>query len=692
MAQARTRDKNLAGGLLVPLEVIDSRALIIERSWSPSFKPVRNVIDSASIGTKWAKVTMPNQSRVIRFGIFEVDLQAGEVRKAGLRQKLAGQPFQVLQVLLERPQDIVTRQELREHIWPGNTFVDYELALKKAVNRLREVLGDSAESPHFIETIPRRGYRFIGTISPQSIPPESREPRSTAANDSLKRPAVQTSARLSWRLIAAFSLAAIAALLLSLNADRLRTRIFARSRTPKIHSVAVLPLQNLSNDPDQEYFSDGMTDELITDLAKVSQLQVISHTSVERYKGTKLLLPEVARQLGVDAVVEGRVMRSGDRVRITVQLIDARTDRHLWAESYERDVRDVLALQDELAAQITNQVGISLSANEDARNQSNRPVDPAVEEAYLKGRYFWNKRTAAEVRKGIVYFERAIELDPNYAPAYAMLAESHVVLNGYRLQPPSQAYPEVRAAALKALQLDETLAAAHTALGAFTWEYEWDAAAGEREYRRAIALNPNDATAHQWYAERLASAGREQEALEQIRLAKQVDPLSIAVGTITGWILYLGRHYDQAMEEYRRTIEIDPAFPLAHTYLGRAYIQKGDFKAGLVECQTAARLSENSENHLFYVAWLAYAYAKAGKRDEALRMVRKLQATSRQSYMASHDVAAIFAGLGDQSEAFVWLNKARDERSYTALDVGAEPEFDPLRSDTRFLFFLETLR
>jgi DNA-binding winged helix-turn-helix (wHTH) protein len=243
MAQARTGNKNLVGGLLVPWEVVDSRALIIERSFGPSFKPIQNVIDSASIKTKWAKVTMPNQSRVIRFGIFEVDLQAGEVRKAGLRQRLAGQPFQVLQVLLERPQDIVTRQELRERIWPGNTFVDYELALKKAVSRLREVLGDSAESPHFIETIPRRGYRFIGTISPQSIPPESREPRSTAADDSLERPAVQTSARLSWRLIAAFSLAAIAALLLSLNADRLRTRIFARSPTPKIHSIAVLPLQ-----------------------------------------------------------------------------------------------------------------------------------------------------------------------------------------------------------------------------------------------------------------------------------------------------------------------------------------------------------------------------------------------------------------------------------------------------------------
>jgi TolB-like protein/DNA-binding winged helix-turn-helix (wHTH) protein len=627
---------------------------------------------------------IPSQPRVVKFGVFEVDLQAGEVRKAGMRQKLAGQPFQVLQALLEHPQEIVTREELRERIWPGNAFIDYELALKKAVNRLRELLGDSAESPHFIETVPRRGYRFIGTItSPPPFPSDPREPPALGAAAVAERPVATPPAKAGtlWKLISVLALGGVAALLFWSGSGKLRGRIFAKSRTVEIRSIAVLPLVNLSSDPEQEYFSDGMTDELITDLARFGELKVISHTSVERYKDTKRPLSEIARELGVDAVVEGRVMRAGERVRITVQLIDARTDRHLWAESYERDLRDVLALQDEVARDIATEIQIQVNTPETRRPVYARTVNPEAHEAYLKGLYFWNKRSAEGVRKSIEYFEQATRLDPNYAVAYAGLAESYVVLNGYRFLPPDQAFPRVRAAALRALELDEKLAEAHTSLGSLKWEYEWDASGAKKEYKRAIELTPSYATGHQWYAEYLAAVGREDEALAEIKRAQELDPLSLPISAVTGWILYLGGHYDQAIDQYRSTLELDSNFAIAHSYLGRAYVQKGNFEQAIIECKTATRLSEG---HPFYMAWLAYAYAMAGNRREALRILNDLELISRRRYVAAHDIAAIYAGLGEKSKALEWLKKAYNERSYTVLQLPVEPEFDSLRPDPRF--------
>jgi TolB-like protein/Flp pilus assembly protein TadD len=445
--------------------------------------------------------------------------------------------------------------------------------------------------------------------------------------------------------------------------------------------VAVLPLHNLSHDPEQEYFSDGMTDELITDLAKVGSLRVISHTSVERYKETKRPLPEIARELGVDAVVEGTVMRSGDRVRITAQLIDARSDRHLWAESYERDLRDALALQGEVARDIATEIQIKVTTQERSPLASARPINPEAHEAYLKGRYFWNKRTEEGVRKGIDYFEQATRIDPNYAAAYAGLAESYVVLNGHRFLPPTQAFPKVHAAALKALEVDESLAEAHTSLGSYQWEYEWDKSGAEKEFRRAIELNPSYATAHQWYAEELAALGRGDEALAEIKRAQELDPLSLPVSVVAGWILYVEQNYDQAIAQFERTLEMDSNFAVAHLYLGRAYVQKGNLEQGIVEGQTATRLSGG---HPFYMAWLGYAYARAGNRNEALRILHKLKVISGKKYVASHDVAAIYVGLGEKSKAIAWLNKAYDEHSYTVLQLGVEPEFDSLRSDPRF--------
>ena len=627
---------------------------------------------------------IPSQPRVVKFGVFEVDLQAGEVRKAGMRQKLAGQPFQVLQALLEHPQEIVSREELRERIWPGNAFVDYELALKKSVNRLREMLGDSAESPHFIETVPRRGYRFIGTISsPPSLSSDPREPAVPGAIEVTKRPVATPPARARalWKLIGVLALGGVVALLVWFGFGKLRGRIFAKSRSVEIHSIAVLPLENLSRDPGQDYFSDGITEALTTDLAQIGALRVISRTSAMHFKGSRETLPDIGRQLNVDAIVEGSVMRSGDRVRITAQLIDAHSDQHLWARTYERDLKDILGMQDEVARDIATEIQIKVNTPETRRPVSAGPASPEAHEAYLKGRYFWNKRSAEGVRKGIEYFELATRLDPNYAAAYAGLAESYVVLNGHRYLPAAQAFPKVRAAALKALELDERLAEAHTALGSLKWEYEWDKSGAEKEYKRAIELNPSYATGHQWYAEHLAAVGREDEALAEIKRAQELDPLSLPISAVAGWILYLGRHNDQAIDQYRRTIEMDSNFAIAHAYLGRAYVRNSNFEQAIIECQTATRLSEN---HPFYLAWLGYTYAAAGKKKEALRILGELGMISRSKYVASHDIAAIYAGLEEESKAFAWLKKAYEERSYTVLQLGVEPEFDALRPDPRF--------
>jgi tetratricopeptide (TPR) repeat protein len=362
-------------------------------------------------------------------------------------------------------------------------------------------------------------------------------------------------------------------------------------------------------------------------------------------------------------------------------LIDARSDQHLWADSYERDLRDVLTLQSEVSRDIAAQVHSTVSRSEASRATVARPVNPEAHEAYLRGLYFWNKRTDEGFRKGIDYFEQATRLDPNYAVAYAGLAESYIVAAGHRFLPPNQSYPKAREAALKALQFDDSIAEAHTALASYFWEYKWDRFAAENEYRRAIEMNPNYATAPQWYSEELAALGRRDEASAEIKRAQQLDPLSLPIGVVAGWIFYVERDYNHAIEQYKRTIEMDPNFAVAHSYLGRVYAQSGDSAKAVLECQTASRLTGE---HPFSLVWLGYAYAKAGNREGALHILRQLQSISRQKYVASHDVAAIYSALGESSKALDWLNKAYYEHSYTLLLLQVEPEFDILHSDARF--------
>lgn len=614
----------------------------------------------------------PSEVKLLRFGIFEVDLKAGEVRKAGVKQKLAAQPFQLLQALLERPKEVVTREELRQRLWPGNTFVDYDLALKKAVNRVREVLGDSAESPRFIETIPRRGYRFLADVG--------------VVESSLARRAVKR--QYGWRLVAGMALVAGAALLLALNAGKLRTRIFAKSRAIEIRSIAVLPLQNLSNDPGQDYFSDGMTDALTTELAQIGSLRVISRTSAMHFKGARETLPQIGRELNVDAVVEGSAVRAGDRIRITAQLIETQTDRHLWAKSYERNAQDVLALQDEVARDIAEEIRIKLTPQEKMRLANARPVNPEAHEAYLKGRYYLNKRTEEGFRKAIEYFSEATQKDPNYALGHSGLADSYILIGEYSLLSAKEAFTNAREAASKALELDDRLAEAHNALAAVKEDYDWDWLGAEREFHRAIELNPGYATAHQWYAELLSELGRHKEALAEIRQAKQLDPFSLIINAVYADALRTAGQDDLAIEQLRKTLEIDPNFAHAHFHLGLAQLRKGAFEQAIAEFQRAATLSPNVND---YKGGLGYAYARAGKRAEALRVLERLREGSKQTYVSWFYVAAIYAGLDEKDQAFACLERAYKQHEQGFVVMRREPMFDPLLPDPRYQDLLRRL-
>ena len=616
--------------------------------------------------------------RVVRFGVFEVDLTAGEVRKAGLRLKLGGQPFQVLQALLERPQEIVTREELRQRLWSENTFVDYELALKKAVNRLREVLGDSAESPHFIETVPRRGYRFVGNVTSPSVPLGSAEPHLGAPLDTTEKSPIQVHARISGQLVAAFCLVGLAALLLWLSADKLRARLFPRSRSMDIHSIAVLPFVNLSKDPEQDYFSDGMTGELITDLAKVGQLQVISHTSVVRYKGTKRPLPEIARELGVDAIVEGAVLRSNDRVRITAQLIDAHSDRHLWADTYERNFGDILVLQGRLAQDIAEEVLIKLAPQQQSRLANARKTTPAAYDAYLRGRYLWNQRNAEAITRAIQYFKQAVEEDPNFAAAYSGLADCYWVGWGAKLDMPlADEY------ARKAISLQPDLSEAHDSLGQVLF-YEHQMSDSGNELRRALELNPNSAMAHHMYAGHLLSVGRLADALAESDRAWQIDPFSAPVNNMRTMILIDLRKYDEALNQAARVREIIPQSQWAYQQLARIYWLMGQVPQAIEEQKKTAGLA-HAPRWLKDQDEIGKTFRKSGRRAAVLRSAQLME----QTHSADFDgiwAAFAYGSVQDGTAALRCLERTLRERDGNLeLQLQTAPEFDFLRTDPRYL-------
>ena len=623
-------------------------------------------------------------SRTIRFENFEFDFRSSELLEDGGKVKVQGQPIQILAMLLEQPGELVTRDELKNKLWPGDTFVDFEHSLNAAVKRLRQALHDSAENPRFIETLARRGYRFIAEVAAvEGAHVNIREPATdnVLTADDREQPEVAEKTAVVHRpaLPLAWKLSALALLVISTIVVVWMTR--SRSvPPPAIRSLAVLPLENLSSDPSQEYFADGMTDELITDLGQISALRVISRTSVMQYKGVRKPLPQIARELNVDAVVEGTVLRSGDQVRITAQLIQARDDRHLWSHSYEGELRDVLALQNRVATAIAQQIQINLKPTEQVALKTEKAVNPEAHEAYLRGRYFWNKRTNDGLRKAIDYFNQAIAKDPTYAQAYTGLADSYALLGDWEYggMAPKEAFPKAEAAATKALQLDDTLGEAHTSLAFCLDLYDWNWDSAEVEFKRAIELNPGYATAHHWYGWHLAVLGRKDEAIAEMREAAALDPLSLIISADLAEVLLVARLYPQSIQQSLSTIAMDPTFAVAHYQLGQAYVQNRMYSDAMTEFQRAIELSGTNTT---FTSNLAYVYALAGRRGEALKIL-DYQKNRDHGFSNSAEIALIYVGLGNNDQAMTWLERAYEERFNPS--ILARPSFDPLRTDKRF--------
>jgi serine/threonine-protein kinase len=473
---------------------------------------------------------------------------------------------------------------------------------------------------------------------------------------------------------------ALVVIVLGLSVPSLR-RYLNGASSPNIQSLAVLPLENFSHDSDQDYFADGMTEALITDLSRIRALRVISRTSVMRYKGGTKPLPQIGRELNVDGVIEGSVQRSGNRVRVTAQLVYVRTDAHLWAETYDRDVRDVLALQDDVARAIANEIRIKLTPEERQRLTNARPVSPEAQELYLRGRYFWNKRTPDALNKGLEYFRQAIASDPGFASAYAGMADSYILLANEEALEQEVAVRNAKTAARKALDLDAKLAEAHASLGMASLYDGLNWRDAENEFKLAIELNPSYATAFQWYAYTLAIIGRPEELLRNARQAANLDPLSPIINSYLGRAYYLSRNYDNAIQQYVKTLDLDPQFSVAHLFLGMVYTQKGRHREAIAEIRKAADLSGNSP---MMMAATGYAYAAAEEKEEALKVLRSLLEPTKRRFVSAADIAVIYAGLGEKDQAFKWLDRAREEGSLWAISLKLAPELDGLRTDDRF--------
>ena len=562
----------------------------------------------------------------VRFGVFEANIRTGELTKHGKRLRLQEQPFQLLTILLEKPGELVTREELRSRLWPQTT-VDFDHGVNKAIGKVRYALGDSAGNPRFIETVARRGYRFLADVA------VVRDGQTLTILDG------------------------------------------------PIRSLAVLPLENLSNDTSEDYFADGMTEELITQLGQIRSLRVISRTSVMTYKSNRKSLTEIARELRVEAVVEGSVLRSSDQVRINAQLIAVPADRHMWAQSYAGDLRDTLALQSRVASAIAEQIRATLDPRERAVLAKSKLVNPEAYEAYLKGRYFWNKRTGDGLKKATAYFTRAIEIDPNYAEGYSGLADSYALSGDwkYGVLPGAEAFAHAKAAAAKALALDDSLGEAHASLALALDLYDWDWKAAETEYERAIELKPGYAPAHQWYSWHLIMMGRNSEAISELRKAESLDPLSLIISADIADALCVSRRYDEAVQQSKETLEMDANFAVGHFELGQAFVQKQLYDGAIAELQRAIQLSGHSGA---FESNLAHVYGVLGRNKEAVKILKDLEARHNKNPSVAADIALVYVGLGDRDRAMMWLNRAYEVRFKASILL--HPVFDPLRSDARF--------
>lgn len=644
-----------------------------------------------------------NKAGRVRFGAFEVDLEGRELTHKGEKVKLQDKPFQILVRLLAEPRKLVTREELRRSLWPADTFVDFEAGLNTAIRKLRDALQDEANAPRFVETVQRHGYRFIAPVVVASekerpeasagIAPASSAAREISTGSDMPTPSEaqvekgrNRRARVrSLLALAGMSTAGVLLLLVALNVAGLRDRLLRKTAERRIQSLAVLPLENLSGDPSQEYFADGMTEALITDLGKIGAVRVISRTSAMQYKGTHKTLAQIARELNVDAVLEGAVVRSGNRVRITTQLVEVSTDRHLWSEGYERDLGDVLALQDEVARAVANEVKIKLSPEERTRLANARPVNPEAYEAYLKGRYEWNQWTEEHLQKSVEYFGQAVRKDPGYAPAWTGLSDAYNLLSYFDFLPRQVGVEQSKEAALRALALDDTLSEAHVSLGTTRlWEWSWSAA--EKEFQRAIALDPNNAMAHQWYSYELSALGRLEEAILEMKRARQLDPLSSNKQTSLGATLFWAGRYDEALEQYTEVPDPDANSERRHRRMATIYERKGMQTEALNELVTSLKFGGKKElGASVRRKFISSGYASAKKTFlwGDLREMQKRYKSGGSPSLAL-PIGEDYALLGEKNKAFEWLEKSFREREADLMYLKVDDRLEVLRSDPRF--------
>jgi TolB-like protein/Tfp pilus assembly protein PilF len=569
----------------------------------------------------------PERMRSVRFGTFEVDLHARELRKGGLRLRLQEKPFQILELLLERSGEVVTRKDLREKLWP-DSFVGFDRSLNTAMNNLRQVLGDSATNPRFVETRARQGYRFIAPVEVR----RHGSPHVPTAHEG-------------------------------------------------IHSIGVMPFRNLTGDAEMEYLSDGITESLINSLSQVPGIRVMARCTMFRYKGRATDPQSVGRDLGARALLVGEVTRRTNALVIGTELVEVENGWRLWGEQYSRKLADLQAVEQEISREITEKLRLRLT-QEDKKRLARRPTaSPEAYQDYLKGRFYWNKTTEESLRKAIVYFEQAIEKDPSYALAYTGLSDAYCLFGFFNLVSPREVLPKAKQAAIKALEIDDGLAEAHASLAGIMKSYDWDWQGAEREYRRALELNPNYAEAHRWYADFLSATGRPQEALRENRKAQELDPLSLVISMEGAWNLYMARDYQAAEQQALKTLEMEPNFAPATFALALAYEQMGKRKEAIAAFK---RTRSSSGSNPATLAGLGHALGGTGRETGPRAILKELHAISKRCYVSPYCFALVHAGLREQDRAFEWLEKAVEDHDVWLVWLKTEPRFDNLRSDLRF--------
>lgn len=611
-------------------------------------------------------------TRSALFGPYSLDLRSGELRKLGTKVKMGGQSFDILCLLLDAQGEMVTREELRTKLWPSDTFVDFDHGLNSAVQRLRDCLSDTAEKPRWIETVPRRGYRFVGQVEWQdgngaaSDPAkEIDSPQTLEASSHAPQAAGRTKHR--WALVAVILILAVFCMAVGY---RVTTQSANRQTAGMIRSLAVLPLENLSGDPSQDYFADGLTDELITMLAKNHSLRVVSRTSSMQYKGAKRPLPEIARKLGVDGILEGSVERKGNRVHMTVQLIYAPTDAHVWAETYDRELKEAFLIPEELSETVAKEVKAATSGT-----GKERYVNPEAHDDYLRGRYFWFEGNDTRSQE---YFEKAIQIQPDYAAAWAGLADSYAVRGVNEEAPAKDVTAQAEAAARKAVELDDSLPAAHHSLAAWYFFYAWDPARAEAESRRAMELDPTIAEQHHLYSYILLAMNRNDEALHEQKRATDLDPFVRSWGLGHAYLQL--RQFDAAISELRLRADAMPTEPMIRLNLCAAYWYKGMWDDSEREFETGLQLSGNPEG----ATAARRAFERSGEKGVEEWGVEDALARARKGYVAPFELAQRYAFLGDRANTLRFLEQSYRERYPWLILLQTEPVFDFVHSDPRY--------